>query len=401
MSRRNEGTQKGRMMRSGLNKVARLTVMLVLFVGLLSNALAQSSDANRANWWVLGTGVVLDFGQPDQNGYPGVIDQTTGYGSKSCGNNEGVASISDDQGDLLFYTNGRDLFNNEHVKIEPTLQQEPNFTHLGGHLSSSQSGVILPVPGSLVDYFVFSVPGFGAGPVRCRRLTTSTSPESFVPVGENNENVIFLNSNQEKLGAIHASNGNDVWVVTAEGDGSDMIFYSYRMSNGLSEVDASDNAVINKTSTISSFGNLSAYGQIRFSPKGDVFIMTGAQGSNVGLFSFDGVTGEIELLSSASVYGSYGAEFSEDGNFVYIASLSNTISQFDLRQGNTFGSAIQTFGVPTGEGSGRWGTLQLAPDGRIYLARECDHFLSVINNPSSSEASFIFDAVDILSLIHI
>lgn len=51
-------------------------------------------------------------------------------------NFEGCASISDEDGNLLFYTNGTTVWNRDHVVMQ-------NGTDLYGHESSTQSAVIV------------------------------------------------------------------------------------------------------------------------------------------------------------------------------------------------------------------------------------------------------------------
>jgi len=58
---------------------------------------------------------------------------------------EGCATISDAQGNLLFYTDGMKVYNKNH-------QVMPNGTGLLGHNSGTQSGVIVPKPGSTTNF---------------------------------------------------------------------------------------------------------------------------------------------------------------------------------------------------------------------------------------------------------
>jgi len=63
---------------------------------------------------------------------------------------EGCATLCDDFGTLLFYTDGINIWNRDH-------QIMPNGTGLLGDSSSTQSGIIVPVPGSSTLYYVFTV----------------------------------------------------------------------------------------------------------------------------------------------------------------------------------------------------------------------------------------------------
>src|SRR5690606_27216537 len=63
---------------------------------------------------------------------------------------EGCTSISDEYGNLLFYTDGRTVYDASHNIIE-------NGTGLRGDFSSMSSAVVLPVPDDCNLYYVFSI----------------------------------------------------------------------------------------------------------------------------------------------------------------------------------------------------------------------------------------------------
>src|SRR5699024_8437741 len=62
---------------------------------------------------------------------------------------EGCASISDSEGNLLFYTDGQVVYNANHEIM-------PNGTGLLGDQSSSQSAIIIPKPGDETSYYIFT-----------------------------------------------------------------------------------------------------------------------------------------------------------------------------------------------------------------------------------------------------
>jgi hypothetical protein len=63
---------------------------------------------------------------------------------------EGCASISDNSGNLLFYTDGMKIWNKNH-------QLMLNGTGLLGHWSSTQSATIVPKPGSTNLFYIFTL----------------------------------------------------------------------------------------------------------------------------------------------------------------------------------------------------------------------------------------------------
>ncbi|MDO5510847.1 MAG: T9SS type B sorting domain-containing protein [Weeksellaceae bacterium] len=66
---------------------------------------------------------------------------------------EGCASIADSEGNLLFYTDGSTVWNANHEIMQ-------NGTGLLGDASSTQSAIIVPKPGDLQRYYIFTVGAF-------------------------------------------------------------------------------------------------------------------------------------------------------------------------------------------------------------------------------------------------
>jgi len=99
---------------------------LPLFIlTILTTTLTAQKEANI---WYFGHNAGLDF----NSGTP--IPLLDG----AMNTDEGCASIADEEGSLLFYTDGTFVWNKNH-------EQMPNGDGLLGHKSSTQSGVIVPL----------------------------------------------------------------------------------------------------------------------------------------------------------------------------------------------------------------------------------------------------------------
>jgi len=98
------------------------------------------SAQNQANIWYFGHNAGLDF----NGGDPVALNDGALF------TDEGVATISDYNGNLLFYTDGKVVWNKNH-------QIMPNGTGLLGHASSTQSAVIVPQPSNSDLYYIFTV----------------------------------------------------------------------------------------------------------------------------------------------------------------------------------------------------------------------------------------------------
>lgn len=96
------------------------------------------------NNWVMGTRTGLSFNNNSLNGLSTNISNA----------NEGSASVSDSLGNLLFYTNGTNVWNRLH-------QLMPNGTSINGSgaqtVSTTQAACIVPHPGDPNLYYVFSL----------------------------------------------------------------------------------------------------------------------------------------------------------------------------------------------------------------------------------------------------
>src|SRR6478735_5081115 len=103
----------------------------------------------QANIWYFGSGNGLNF-----NYTPPVILED---GNNNLGgpDSEGGGGICDANGALMFYTDGMDVYDKNHVEMPGTVAGNLN----GGTGTSTQTGLVLPVNGSTTQYFVFSTNG--------------------------------------------------------------------------------------------------------------------------------------------------------------------------------------------------------------------------------------------------
>ncbi len=105
----------------------------------------------------------------------------------------------------------------------------------------------------------------------------------------------------------------------------------------------------------------------------------------VELFDFDNATGifsnQIGLATSYSQ--TYGLEFAPSSKILYSGSNpDNDIHQWDISS-NVPATILASNTIVGSDGSSTVGSLQLAPDGKIYVAKESTSYLGVINNPDS------------------
>jgi hypothetical protein len=112
-------------------------------------------------------------------------------------------------------------------------------------------------------------------------------------------------------------------------------------------------------------------------------IFEGTNAGSFNLFDFDPTTGNVSNpLVLANLSSAYGCEFSPDGSVFYGSRLSSDqVLQWNLCAGSA--SAIIASQFTVGNSQSNVGSLQLAVDGKIYVARISSQLLAVIGNPNS------------------
>ena len=93
----------------------------------------------EANIWYFGDHAGLDF----NSGVPVALTDSQMF------THEGCAVLSNSAGQLLFYTDGKTIWNKNH-------QVMMNGTGLMGDFSSTQSAIIVPKPSSSTLFYVFT-----------------------------------------------------------------------------------------------------------------------------------------------------------------------------------------------------------------------------------------------------
>lgn len=286
---------------------------------------------------------------------------------------EGCASISDDTGQLLFYTDGISVWNRQHRPM-------PNGTGLKGHTSAANSAIIVPKPGSPAIYYIFT-----ADAIENNNASGYNFSELDMTLDGGlgditaNKNILLYAPSTEKLTATRHANGIDVWVITKDwGNNTWRVF----------KVDCNGvhtNPVISNAGAVHDelfMGlHVGSSGLIKVSPDGTLLSSTRPNANTWELFHFDNATGIISDALSFATPSVYGAEFSSDSKLLYIGSISgiNNIDQYDVSVYNK--AAIQASAIPIGVALASSGALQMGPDNKIYCARSHSRKLGVINAP--------------------
>lgn len=324
----------------------------------------------EANIWYFGNKAGLDF----NTGSP------TDLNDGALVTIEGCATMSNSNGQLLFYTEGVNVWTRNHTLM-------PNGDNLMGSVSSTQSAIIVPKPNSISVYYIFTVAAT-AGNYGLRYSEVDMNLNNGLGAVTNTKNILLSTPVCEKICAIKNADSDGYWVVTHSFGSNSFLAFSID-DNGVNTT-----AVSSSVGTIvddnSQMGVYTSQGQLKFSPDGTKLVCVNGY-TNVELFDFNAATGvvsNVQTINTNDDWMCYGAEFSQSGERLYLTAANfysyniKRILQYDLTSVSIPSSEVVVVTIP---GAYNFGSLQLASDGKIYCAGTNtiagSNFLSVINSP--------------------
>lgn len=273
------------------------------------------------------------------------------------------------------YTDGRTVWNREH---RPMLGSD-----ILGSPSSTQSAVIMPVPGNPKKYYIFTTESDGQrGGLRYHIVDMELDNGLGALVSKDN---VLVDPVVEKLSVIRHTDRRSFWLV-AHGWNSDL-FYAFLVSNpGIALIPVRSRVGIAHVATSS---NSNSAGAMKASLDGKHLAVAVQEAGVFEVFNFDASTGIVSArtpatqLASPAFQGCYGVEFSPDGRKLY-GSILNTgaVYQFDISLTQSRDIVDKAVRIYSGGAQQPVGTLQLAPDGRIYCTRPNNNALDVIDRPN-------------------
>ena len=329
--------------------------LLVVFFFLSLGCFAQG----ESNIWYFGQNAGLDF----NSGSPVALTDGKLKSFTAC------ASISNSNGQLLFYTDAFYIWDKNHRVM-------PNGSFLLGSPLATQGATIVPKPGSSNLFYVFTL-DYEGGSKGFRYSVVDMNLNAGLGDVTSEKNILIYTPTSERLSIVKHANNIDYWVVT-HGLGNS-VFYSHLLtSSGLSPI-----PVISNIGTAEEFNG--AHGCMKISPDGSKLAICNGF-LNFELLDFDNATGFVSnpiilRTKQGNSAEMYGVEFSPNSSVLYLSIQGNEttqpgVIQYDLNSSDIFNSAfkmLSQYGV-------RPMALQLGPDGKIYIASGTK--LGVINNPN-------------------
>lgn len=316
---------------------------------------------------------------------PSVISYGTGP--------KGHASISDRNGNLLFYLD-RD-----------TIRDNNGDSIVGGLSTNGLGTSICPIPCNDSLYLVF----------KYDILLQNIRGITFQIVNMNGNGGLGSISQQRTLldttfkadafdlSITRHANNRDYWLVHRHMTDTTSYMYAWQIS----DTGIAANPVI---SLQEYFNAVILRSLSDFSPIGNYYAetyLTYGQGSNnvsyTRLLTFDNATGQFQLVGTFNEANlshpdnNYSVAFSPDGSMLYCVSQFRAIWQFDLSSGNP--NTILNSGQDIVAYNNFWpyglNSLRLGIDGKIYVSRGGNNinaptYLGVINNPNDTGSACNF-----------
>ncbi len=357
-----------------MNLIVKIKILVVAMFMTGSGTWLKAQ--NEFSKWIFGTAIGLDF----STNPPTQFNVSSNFGPSPV-----AATISDNSGNLLFYTNGIGVFDKTYAVMGN-----------GSNIGAVSAMVVAKQPGNNNNYYIFTS---GNNAWVRYSIVDMNLAAGMGSVTTLNTNIYLAGCN--KLVTARHCNGKDVWLISHDYNSNQ--FRSYLLTNsGLSNT-----PVLSATGpTLNNPG--AGSGALQVSPNGRLLAMAQASNSSPStlgtagfyLFDFDAATGIISnpfQITQANV--SQVLEFSSDGKKLYgntSASSSNTASvlyQWDLCAGNSQAIAASAYSINLG--SYLAGDLRRAINGKIYMTYQPSGFapsysISVINTPTASGAAMNF-----------
>ncbi|HPE86392.1 MAG: gliding motility-associated C-terminal domain-containing protein [Bacteroidales bacterium] len=340
------------------------------------------SFCQKANTWYFGDFAGLNF---TESGAVGIQNNTVMQSANGC------AVLCDDNGEMLLFSNGETVWDKNNQVI-------PNGDSLAGNNTATQNALFVPAPGHPGKFYLFTQDR--TAPIGQNGLCYTVIEIFNDTYRIREKNVSLFPESSEKLTAILHTNQVDFWVICHEYNSDH--WHSYL----LTEDGVHTDPVISATGTIQTSSSMTdlPVGAMKASPDGKLLAGGFYDKDVFELYDFDAQTGTLSnARTSRNLYkGAYSVEFSADGTKLYgstyfVTGGTNTsyLFQFNLTGMQNLHSVSV---IPSSSDFPfRATSLQLGPDGKIYVARNDADSLGIIYNPERTgpDCNFTENAISL------
>lgn len=360
-------------------------ISLLLFLIVMSLTAQAQKEANN---WAFGQNAGLTWNTTRAvlltgvNGTPdALLGDLPNKITTSIFTTEGCFSLSDANGNLLFYSDGVYVMDRNNGVM-------PNGSGLTGDNSAAQSGIIFPYPGN-VNRFVAVTTSASYLAVIQDRLNysiidmslpgngTVSSPRGNVVSGQKNIRLSGTGYTSESCTTIKSTDDSYYWII-APGRGNPTSLNAWKFtSSGVTAAPTLVTSIPTATTL-----DVDAYGYIKMTPDGKHFVWATTVDQKLIVGDFDNATGAFSNIRLITLTGQepYGVDFSPSQKYLYVGTRSTTwyIFDFDALLAGTTTTPLKTFINPNNDPS--FG-FQLGPDLRMYHVAYNQSSIYIIDNP--------------------
>ena len=328
-------------------------------------------------WVVSSYGLDFTTGTPVQKN----LESAIGY-------YESVSVVSDQLGNVLYYSDGIEVYDASHQLMVGMPGAGLQGTNHGVTASSVQGAFSVLKPGSLTEYYLFTSSSVESSTgFRVNRIDLSKQGNALPgapPLGEMvTVDSLLYGSSAEMMTAYGVCGSDSVWIITHERASNNFIRVLLT-SAGIQSVTTQNFATPNGGNS-GFLGSAIARGSMDINADGTKLVFTGQSPIGTHLLDFDKTTGlvsnNVELIGpdGFSYYG-YGSEFSPDGTKIYLASnlLLTGMWQHEISTGSAE-ILNGTVGLKHGE-------IITGVDDKIYVGKPNQSALHTIGVMSSPNA---------------
>ncbi len=384
------------MMKSLLRQLKVVFFVLLLFASTNIFAQAQPCPLSNNQWqwpthtnWYFGVEKGVSFGATGSSA-PALTNRPTGGYSSY----EGVASVSDENGNLVMYTNGVYLWNSVGTQIPvPGGRLKAGAENAAGEYSSAVQGVmIVKHPLNINEYYIFTTDDAISGAAGLTHgfnysIYNKSTQTVTAPVRVGNYRTT------EQIAATWHSNGVDIWVCTHESKvGGSTTFNAYLLTcSGLNTAPVQSNQGFNVA-----YLKANERSSLRFSWDGKKAASTNHCGdgnwdpvNSVAIMNFNQTTGVFSGSVGIGVNdvdhsNPYCCEFSPSNNRLYVtymcdkwSTIVGKVGYYNLAAGNAY-TNVSNLPISAGNYT-HGGTIKLGGDSRMYVGGFMDNWAYVNN----------------------
>jgi hypothetical protein len=335
-----------------------------------NNLFAQKEFSN----WIFGRNAGISFNTPDL--------KPININGSQLNTWEGCSSVSDKYGKLLFYSDGTKVWNKNN-------QLMPNGTNLNGYYSASQSCIVVNNIANPNQYYIFTIDGVEQNQNGLSySILDITLDNGFGDIVSSQKNIQLIDRTVENLCTVRHSNNQDTWVINYSTQ-QNSFFVFLITKNGV-------NSIPFKSPGFSTVSSAAGY-SIKSSKSGSMVAYANQRTGSVEVYDFDKTNGTLSKKYNIKTPSNwaYAVEFSPNERFLYASVfVPCKVIQYDLNLADETKISQNGYILANNPVTFYYGLIQIAPDGKVYIAKDGSQYLATIDLPDElgSNCNYVEDS---------